>query len=314
LKKAVVTLLALVLAPVVAASAASGGDPAVRHQGTSHDAFFDIVFDGPRGLAVGSRGVVMESADGGKTWTHSTRPDTELALLGVAARGDRRFVVGQSGQVFRSVARGWTSLESGTDERLFAVALGAHRTVVAVGVFGTILVSRDDGESWSPVKLDWLAILGDDLEPHFYAVHIDGNTVTVGGEFGLLLRSHDQGATWAVAHKGDASIFDFTFNDRGRGLAIGQNGLVLRTDNNGASWHRMAPLGEINLLGVWLSGEYALTVGIRGAFVSRDGGRSWRELTGSDVDTAWYQAVASPAGRDTPIVVGHHGRILEIRE
>ncbi|MDP2123276.1 MAG: YCF48-related protein [Parvibaculum sp.] len=314
MKKVIVTLLVLVLAPVVAASAASGDDPAVRHQGTSHDAFFDIGFDGTRGLAVGSRGVVMESDDSGKTWTHSTRPDTELALLGVAAKGDRRFVVGQSGQVFRSIARGWTSLESGTDERLFAVALGARRTVVAVGAFGTILVSRDDGESWSPVKLDWLAILGDDLEPHFYAVHIDGNTVTVGGEFGLLLRSHDQGATWTVVHKGDASIFDFTFNDRGRGLAIGQNGLVLRTDDNGVSWHRMAPLGEINLLGVWLSGEYALTVGIRGAFSSRDSGRSWKELTGSDVDTAWYQAVASPAGRDTPIVVGHHGRILEIRE
>ncbi|MEX0839096.1 MAG: YCF48-related protein [Parvibaculum sp.] len=314
MKITVLAVLALVLAPVIATAAATGNDPSVRHQGTSHDALFDVVFDGARGVAVGSGGTVLESDDGGKSWTHGVRPDTELALLGVVAKGDRRFVVGQSGQVFRSTGRAWTSLESGTEERLFAVALGDGRSVVVVGAFGTILVSRDDGESWSRVELDWTSILGDYLEPHFYAVHIDGDIVTVGGEFGLVLRSTDRGTTWRVAHKGDASIFDLAFNGRAKGLAIGQNGLVLRTEDGGTSWRRMAPLGETNLLGVWLSGEHALAVGIRGAFSSRDGGRTWKTLTASDVDTAWYQAVASPDDRDTPVAVGHRGRVLEMME
>ena len=314
MKLSVFIFLALVLAPTATMAAGADVGPVVRHQGTSHDALFDIVFDGARGLAVGSRGVVMETTDGGRSWTHSVRPDTELALLGVATNGSRRYIVGQSGKIFRSTTQGWTLLDSGTEERLFAVALGPGGTVVVAGAFGSILISHDDGENWSPVTLDWTAILGDFLEPHFYAVHVTGSTITVGGEFGLVLRSNDRGETWKVAHKGDASIFDFTFNEKGAGLAIGQNGLVLRTDNDGASWRRMAPLGETNLLGVWLSGEQALTVGIRGAYASRDGGLSWRALTSGDVDTAWYQAVASPPGRDTRIIVGHRGRILEIRE
>ncbi|PKQ07881.1 MAG: photosystem II stability/assembly factor-like protein [Alphaproteobacteria bacterium HGW-Alphaproteobacteria-11] len=313
LKRKFFAVLAFVLAPGIVAAAA-GADPSVRHQGTSHDALFDIAFDGARGIAVGNRGVVLESDDGGKTWTHGPRPNTELALLGVATNGDRRFAVGQSGQIFRATSRAWTAIESGTDERLFAVAVGSKGTVVVVGAFGTILVSQNDGESWSPVTLDWMAILGDFLEPHFYAAHIDGDTVTIGGEFGLVLRSRDRGTTWTVVHKGEASIFDFSFNGRGKGLALGQNGLVVRTDDGGASWRGTAPLGETNLLGVWFNGERALTVGIRGAFASRDGGRSWTAVTTGDVDIAWYQAVASPAGRDAPLAVGHSGRILEIRE
>jgi len=313
LKRTTFAILVLVLASG-AAMAATAADPAVRHQGTSHDALYDIVFDGARGFAVGNLGVVMESDDGGKSWRHGARPDTKLALLGVASDGVRRFVVGQSGQIFRATSRAWMSLDSGTTERLFAVALGDKGMVVVAGAFGTILVSQDDGEGWTAIDLDWTAILGDFLEPHFYAVHIDGNTVTVGGEFGLVLRSRDRGKTWSVAHKGEASIFDFSFNGRGQALAIGQNGLVLRTENGGESWRRMEALGETNLLGVWFYGEHALAVGIRGAFSSRDGGRSWKALTTNDVDTAWYQAVASPAGRDAPVAVGHRGRILEIRE
>lgn len=313
LKRKLFAVLAFVLVPGIVAAAADV-DPTIRHQGTSHDALYDIAFDGARGTAVGNRGVVLESDDGGKTWTHGARPDTELALFGIASNGDRRFAVGQSGQIFRATSRAWTSVESGTDERLFAVAVGGQEMVVVVGAFGTILVSRDNGESWSPVTFDWMDILGDYLEPHLYAVNINGDTVTIGGEFGLVLRSRDRGTTWAVAHKGEASIFDFSFNGRGKGLAIGQNGLVLRTDDGGANWRSVAPLGETNLLGVWFNGDHALAVGIRGAFASRDGGRSWTAVTTGDVDTAWYQAVASSAGRDAPLAVGHRGRILEIRE
>ena len=143
-------------------------------------------------------------------------------------------------------------------------------------------------------------------------MHIDGDTVTIGGEFGLVIRSRDRGTTWTVVHKGEASIFDF-LQRPGQGACHRSKRLVVRTDDGGANWQRSA-LGETNLLGVWFNGERALTVGIRGAFASRDGGRSWTAVTTGDVDIAWYQAVASPAGRDAPLAVGHSGRILEIRE
>jgi photosystem II stability/assembly factor-like uncharacterized protein len=305
----IVFVVCLIAATGVAASAA---DPALLHRGTAHDALFDIAFDGNFGMAVGSAGTILTSDNGGSSWVHGTRPDTDLALLGVAVEGTRRFVIGQSGQIFRLSNSNWQALDSGTDARLFAVALGRRDLVVAAGAFGTILVSNDEGSTWSKVDLDWMDILDDYVEPHLYAAQIDGDVITVGGEFGLMLRSVDRGATWEVTHKGEASIFDFVIGSDGKGLAVGQNGVLLRTSDGGRRWSAEQRFGETSLLGIWRSGDRAVAVGMRGGFASADGGHTWNAITTGDIDTGWYQAVASPDGRNRPVMAGHRGRILEI--
>lgn len=312
LKKLAAFVLLVFLLP--ASSQAATDDPALRYKGTAHDALFDVVFDGSHGIAVGGGGTVLESSDGGRSWAAGARPDTELALLGVALKGDRRFIVSQSGNMFRYESGHWAALESGTDARLFKVALGERGLVVVVGGFGTVLVSQDDGATWSAPAFDWMDILDDYVEPHLYAAAVVGNTVTIAGEFGLVLQSPDRGSTWEVVHRGVESIFDFTLDAKGEGLAVGQEGLVLGTSDGGRSWRKLAQLGETNLLGVWRSGSRAFAAGIRGAYASHDGGRNWKPVTRSDIETGWYQAVASSAARDKPVLVGHRGRILEMDE
>ena len=313
LKKIAVAIFAFVLLPSALAGAATN-DPSVRYMGTPHDALYDIDFDGSFGIAVGSGGTVLSSEDSGLTWKQDIRPDTELALLGVAVEGSRRFAVGQSGRIFRFANEGWTLLESGTDARLFQVALGQDGLVAVVGGFGTILVSMDDGATWSSPQIDWMEILDDYVEPHLYAVRVVGNAILVAGEFGLVLRSEDRGTTWAVVHRGEESIFDFSFGAKGEGLAVGQTGLVLATSNEGRSWRKQEALGDTNLLGIWLSGQRAFAAGIRGAYASHDGGRTWKPVARSDIETGWYQAIASSSARDKPVLVGHRGRILEMDE
>lgn len=313
LKRIAAAILVLVALPVAFAAAATD-DPFLRYKGTPHDALFDVGFDGSHGIAVGSGGTVLTSEDSGLTWKQDRRPETELALLGVAIEGERRFVVGQSGRIFRAGKDGWTALESGTDARLFQVALGESGLVAVVGGFGTILTSQDNGATWVSPEIDWMAILDDYVEPHLYAVEIVGNAIVVAGEFGLVLRSEDRSTTWTVVHKGEESIFSFAFDRNGKGLAVGQTGLALSTPDGGRSWQRMESLGETNLLGVWQSGPRAFAVGIRGAYASHDGGRSWKSVNRSDIETGWYQAVASSAARDKPVLVGHRGRILEMDE
>ena len=309
-----ISVLALLACLLPGFASAATDDPALRYQGTPHDALFDIAFDGSYGLAVGGGGTVLESKDGGRSWEAATRPDTELALLGVAIEGERRFLVSQSGKIFRYENDGWSEVESGTDARLFQVALGSGGLVVTVGGFGTILVSQDDGTTWSSPKLDWMEILDDYVEPHLYATQIAGDRITVAGEFGLILQSADRGATWSIVHRGVESIFDVTLDERGQGLAVGQNGLVLGTSDGGRTWGERAALGETNLLGVWRSGERAFAAGIRGAYASHDGGDTWKPVARSDIETGWYQAVASSASRDKPVLVGYRGRILEMDE
>ncbi|ABS62778.1 conserved hypothetical protein [Parvibaculum lavamentivorans DS-1] len=313
LKRFVVVVAALLFLPVLVADAATG-DLSLRYRGTAHDALFDISFDNSFGIAVGGGGTVLASEDGGLSWAHYVRPDTSLALLGVIAEGGKRFAVGQSGQIFRLDGDSWSPLESGTDARLFSIALGHNGLVVVVGGFGTILVSHDNGATWSAATIDWMPILNDYVEPHLYAVQIQNGVITVAGEFGLILRSLDDGASWTVAHRGEASIFDFSIDQKGLGLAVGQEGLVLATADGGASWRESGRLSGTPLLGVWQSGARAFAVGIRGGYASNDGGRNWKSVTRSDIETGWYQAVASSASRDKPVLVGHRGRILEVDE
>lgn len=312
-KRSLVALLLLLALPATFAVAAAG-DAALRHKGTAHDALFDIAFDGSFGIAVGGGGTVLTSADSGLTWKQDIRPETSIALLGVAVDRQRRFAVGQSGQIFRYVGGAWTALKSGTEERLLRVALGPNGLVVVVGGFGTILVSRDDGATWVTPEIDWMALLDDFLEPHLYGIHIEDGAILIAGEFGLVLRSTDNGATWTATHKGEESIFDISFNGRGEGIAVGQRGLVLSTNDGGRNWRRREIQSDTNLLGVWISGQRAFAAGIRGAYASQDGGRTWKSVRRSDIGTGWYQAVAASDARGKPMLVGHRGRILEMDE
>lgn len=224
-------LPALLLAAFAAAPAWAAVVTPVS-EGIRHDAFFGLCLDGKNGIAVGDAGVVMESADGGTTWQR--QPNfTRAALLDVNCVPGAQFIVGQEGLIFRRDPEGFTQLDSGSDQRLLAVASKASGLVMAVGGFGTVLRSRDNGESWETLTFDWEAILNDFLEPHLYAVHIaDDGAITIAGEFALVLRSTDGGENWEVVNQGEASIFGMYLRDQ-RGFAVGQDGTVLGTADGG---------------------------------------------------------------------------------
>lgn len=293
--------------------AADAADLAVLSQATPHDAIYDVAFDGDQGVAVGAYGLVMNSKDGGVTWEKGTSPaNNGLALLGVAARDGRRMAVGQQGSAFRFESDKWTALTTGTEERLLTVALGKDGLVVAGGGFGALLVSQDNGASWQQADIDWFTLLGGEDAPHIYGVSINNDTITVVGEFALVLQSVDRGKSWAVAHKGEASLFGLTLNDQGAGLAVGQNGLILRTGDGGASWQQVPVKETANLLGVGISGQKAFVSGFRAALQSSDGGVTWERASYGDLDANWYEATAVAPANSNFILVGHSGRIAAV--
>lgn len=293
-------------------AAAMAGDVRVLHQAKAHDAVFALAMQGDRVLGVGALGVVVASGDRGAAWQRQAVP-TGDALLGVAIDGDRALAVGQGGIILRrdgGLAGGtWTVAASGTAERLFGVTLRPDGVAVAVGAFGTLLRSDDAGRSWTPVAIDWPALLEDAVEPHLYAVRGTGDALLAVGEFGLVLRSEDGGRHWTGTRVTDASLFDLAIDRDGQGLAVGQKGTVLRTADGGTSW-TLAALGtDTALLGAWRSGPDARIVGVQSAWRSRDGGATWAPDERGDLATAWYQTIA---GEGEPMAGGHAGRIVSL--
>ena len=285
-------------------------------QGTTHDALYALDLDGDFGVSVGNDGQILETRDGGETWSAGTAPPTPLALLGVSVRQPTAIAVGQLGTVLLRTADGrWSASDSGTRERLLRVVHGPNQHAVIVGAFGTVLLSRDGGQSWASIAPDWFALRDDGAQPHLYAVHIDADgQITLSGEFGLILRSSDWGQSWATLRSGTASLFDLQLLPNGTGYAVGQNSTVLRSRDGGQHWSRVHGPGKV----LWLSVQatatgQVLVSGMREALSSTDGERQWQRHTVPPLGDAWMAAShPAPPPVGGVLAVGQAGRILRL--
>lgn len=283
-------------------------------EGTVHRSLYGIDFhqDLQRGIAVGARGTVITSDDGGRSWA-ADQLETPLSLIDVAVQGERRLTVGQMGGIWVSDSgEPWRAVESGTEERLMSVDLNAAGLAIAVGSFDLILLSYDGGETWEESPLQLAPHVEGHYDPHLYDVQVnpDGSALIV-GEFGLILRTIDQGRNWDIVHQGVASLSGVHVRTDGTGFAVGQDGAVLRTADGGQTWTRLATPTSGNLLGVWSTGDGQATVsGMRYMIVSDDDGDSWRPVADAEVNTNWYGKIAATdAGF---IAVGHSGRVIRV--
>lgn len=289
---------------------------AVVHTGTSHQALFAVAMRDDVGVAVGADGEVQETADAGQSWKE-TAPPTTAALLGVILLPQCAVAVGQAGVIVRRDTSGkWTTIESRTTDRLFAVAANESGLVVAVGAFGTILKSVDYGEHWAAIAPEWSAYTPQGEEPHLYAVQVgvDG-AITIAGEFGLILRTDAEAKAWEPVHKGEASLFALQLRPDGQGYAVGQSGAVLRTDDNGSTWKALDARGSANAiyLGVRsLATGRVIVVGMHDLLVSDDHGASWMHLGSDRMGAQWYAGLAAGGPEAPAFAVGVSGRIARL--
>lgn len=305
-------------APAVAAAAPpSGGAKLLRH-GTAHDALYDVVFEGERGMAVGAFGNVLATADGGATWQVQAFPMKHLALMAVAMREGKCIAVGQTGLVYAAAdCKTWKAAPSMTKSRLLAVDVNRQGVAYAVGAFGTILKSTDWGQSWAAQTVDWSTVTDDGAEPHLYDIHVaEDGSVTAVGEFELVMRSSD-GKQWKALHKGERSLFGLSVVEGGKKMyATGQSGALLSSADGGVTWasHQTGTGAILTGVHATAKGE-VLASGINAVVLSRDGGASWSPVNSKLVRNAWYQALAAsegPGGKRRVVAVGAGGTILEL--
>jgi len=294
------------------------------HTGIPHDAIYDMALNGKKGIAIGAFGTILESDDAGASWK-KVESGTEFALLGLAVVGDKRLIVGQRGTVLVGKPDGgWEPGNSGSEARLLQVGMNSSGLAVAVGEFGTVMRSRDAGKTWEKLTLDWAAFREDGYEPHLYTSNVDeAGRVVIAGEFSYVIISEDGGDTWNLATKGDKSIFAMHLQDDGTGFAVGQEGLVMKTTDRGATWQTLNPNSNANLFGVWSSkqGEVVIT-GQRALLRSSDGGNTFTASTDIEIIRNWFLPIAvgeasmeAPGGQMVSQVIyigGYMGRIARL--
>lgn len=230
-----------------------------------------------------------------------------------------------------------------------AVRVGPR--IVAVGQWGHILLSDDDGGHWRQVAVP--------VDVTLTAVRfVDQRLGFAVGHDATILRTEDGGQSWALVNfdpAAQAPLMDIRMADRISGFAVGAYGLVMTTGDGGRSWTRK-DMGDLDwhLNGtargpdgrIWIAGEagnifvtdpglgrfttletgYAgsfwnvlclddgtvIAFGMRGTIRrSTDGGQSWQQVANGLV-ASLESGLVLDDGRI--VLVGLEGTILVSRD
>ncbi|MEO8497975.1 MAG: YCF48-related protein, partial [Planctomycetota bacterium] len=217
--------------------------PEMLSDAALHDVFF---LDAARGWAVGDRGVIWMTEDGGRRWWLADSP-VNCSLQSIHFVDEQNgWIVGgwshpysdrTSGVILRTEngGRRWTQVSSETLPKLARVkffdkrqgwALGTPSAMYPAGVFR----SEDGGRSWSSFPTDhpstWLA--ADFADPNQgIVVGRDGAAAVVGATSLQPLVKPNTGLRHLRAAQADHA----------RLLLAGDGGLLLATEDAGRTWH-----------------------------------------------------------------------------
>ena len=292
--------------------------------------------------ASGTKGTVIRTADGGKTWAMLPVPGAEaLDFRDVEAFcGSKAYVLsigpGPDSRIYKTTDAGktWTEQFRNPDKDAFYDAIAfwdeSHGLALSdpVNGFYRILATDDGGKTWA-VKLTSGMPLANPNEGAFAAsgtclvTQGESNAwfVTGGGGVGRVFRTSDRGKTWAVAEtpiKADvasAGIFSIAMKDAKNGMIVGgdyklPNGKgpnAAITTDGGKTWVAVK-LPRPFRSAVTVQDNLWFAVGTSGAESSRQFGESWKE----------YEAINANAVRFGPNriawVVGPKGYVASLKE
>jgi photosystem II stability/assembly factor-like uncharacterized protein len=114
-----------------------------------------VKLGGNKLLIVGEAGTLLTSGDAGKTWTRLASPYKGSFFGAVQADDGSVLILGLRGNVFRAAdasLKNWVQVETGTKASMMSGLKLADGAIVLSGLSGTMLISRDNGKSFSPLS------------------------------------------------------------------------------------------------------------------------------------------------------------------
>lgn len=181
---------------------------------------------------VGDSGTVLITANGGSTWNSVSSGTTEQ-FNDIYLIGNKGFIVGNNGAIFKVDGTTITSVTSGVTADLSGVYMVDPSTAfVSGGAFlnSTILVTFNNGAVWTQLTSGSLNGLND-------IWFINDSTGFAVGDVGTILKTTDHGSNWATQVTGSSTNMNAVcFITADSGYVVGGGGLVMRTINGGSTW------------------------------------------------------------------------------
>ena len=311
LKAAAYVGIALAAAQVSAATAFPALErSALQVRSPERTALLSAAHAGGRLVAVGERGVIALSDDGGATWRQAKSVPVAVTLTAVqfidAYRG---WAVGHGGAVLASDDGGETWRKLADGRNLAAVAMQdarerAQSTPADAGA-KTVLSAAE-------------ALVADGPDKPLFDVHfVDARHGWVIGAYNLFFETTDGGATWRslmgrLDNRGAKHLYSMAVQGDAF-LIAGEQGTLFRSDDAGASFKRSAT----GYNGSWfklvlLKDQRIIVAGLRGnAMFSVDRGNTWSRIEGAPPVT-FVGGMALPDG--SALLCNQAGQLLQSRD
>ncbi len=279
---AVVALLFIALAKPAAQPVDGNAIPARL---AKRSLLLDVHGWGERVLAVGERGHILLSTDGGKNWQQVAAP-TRRTLTGVFLIDDQTaWAVGHQSVILKSGDGGETwakaNAENDPETAYLDILFLDAKTGFIVGSYGKFLSTSDGGKTWTEAKQD------DD--PHLsHIIPAPGGGLWLTGEFGTVRRSGDRARRWEpLATPYEGTFFGTLPLAKGGAVVFGLRGNIFRSED-GKAWKQVeSPTQSLLHGGLALAdGRLVLTAAAGQLLVSADEGRSFRLATMSGAESA----------------------------
>lgn len=251
--------------------------PAITVRAAEHSVLLDVTKAGNRIVAVGERGVVVLSDDGGRTWRQAVVP-TSVSLTRVKfVSAQIGWTVGHSGVVLhtRDGGESWKrQLDGKTAAKL---ALEAAQADADRAGTGNTAAQR--------VLTDAQRLVSDGPDKPFLDLYFqDEKTGFIVGAYGLIFRTEDGGATWKpwMGHVDNPrGMHIYSIVARGNMLYLsGEQGLFLRSSDGGNKFIAVeTPYKGTYFTSAILPGGEVVLGGMRGnAYRTADQGRSFTKV------------------------------------
>ena len=282
--------------------------PAFPSNGVSVNSLLllDAAKVGKRIVAVGERGHIVLSDDGGASWRQVTSP-TQSTLTALYFLGEKTgWAVGHDSVILKSDDGGtsWRQVNFAPDEQkpLLDIWFADELNGYAMGAYGLFMETSNGGISWQQRKIF-------DGDTHINAFVSVGDKQFIAGEAGTLLRSDDAGKTWqplCSPYKG--SFFGILPLSDSSLLTFGLRGNVFRSDDAGATWNAVESGTQVALMGGLVSADGRVVLAGQGgvALVSQDQGRSFR-LRNHASGKVLAAVLPADKGKDDLLLFGESG-------
>lgn len=195
------------------------------------------------GFAAGNGGKIYKTTDNGVTWQPKTT-GTAQDLKGIAFfNADTGLVIGNTGVLLSTFNGGntWNSITTGTSNNLNAIFLEtSSKNGYIVGNSGTFIKTTNKGVTWSsPTNIS--------SSVNLKSIVFNNNVGYTVGASGKIMKSQNAGATWTNLLSGannwsyaltgvTRDLNQVYFRDYLTGYIVGNNGLIMKTIDGGASF------------------------------------------------------------------------------